>query len=83
MKLRKKKEREQLSVCANCGAMATDGNQLCEPQVFQGDGGCSPSKTSFRWFPVHGNCEPPKYVCTRCGREALAGEYLCDAAPLG
>jgi hypothetical protein len=83
MRLKSKKtKKEELSVCINCGAIATDQSQLCRPELFEGEGGCEIPEKSFKWFPVHGNCQSKDYVCSRCGREALSSEYLCEAKPI-
>ena len=78
-KKNKKRKREELAVCTRCGAIATDKNQLCKPDIFQGEEGCAIPEKSFNWFPVHGNCQPKNYTCAKCGREALSDEYLCEA----
>ena len=78
-KKRKLKKKEGLSVCVRCGAIATDQQQLCHAEPFKGDGECTIPEKQFHWFPEHGNCKPKNFVCTKCGREALSDEYLCDA----
>ncbi len=87
MKLKEKKKRRKsrevgLSECARCGAIATDEKELCKPQRFQWNEGCSLPEKEFNWFPIHGNCQPRNYACSRCGRQALAREYLCEAEPV-
>jgi hypothetical protein len=87
MKLKQKKRKRKmrqvsLSECSRCGAIATDQDQLCKPQRFQGSEECSIPEKEFNRFPMHGNCQSRNYSCSKCGREALAREYLCEAEPV-
>jgi DNA-directed RNA polymerase subunit RPC12/RpoP len=77
-----KKNKDELAVCTRCGAIATDKDQLCKPDRFSAEEGCTITEKGFGWFPSHGNCQPVNYVCAKCGKEALSDEYLCEGEPV-
>jgi DNA-directed RNA polymerase subunit RPC12/RpoP len=73
---------EDLYVCMNCGAVATDIENLCNPDTFEALEGCEIPEKIFTEVPVHGGCREMVYVCARCGRESMSDEYICDAETL-
>ncbi|MBI4826245.1 MAG: hypothetical protein HY807_07465 [Nitrospirae bacterium] len=69
-------------VCANCGAVALDQNNICKVQgmVKKADwcGSAGVAPPSY----CHNKVHTDRYQCKKCGKVAINSELLCEPQKL-